>query len=71
MTEKYYEHLSVYDSRHYAVPDTWKEMPTLRDQFAMAAVSSGRLIGSDHSVARMAYEVADAMLKAREEKKNE
>lgn len=44
---------------------------TVRDQFAMAALpvaakAEGRLLSDD--IARMAYELADAMLKAREAK---
>ena len=41
---------------------------TLRDQFAMAALSSGKITGAAPDVARLAYVYADAMLKAREAK---
>ena len=47
--------------------------PTLRDQFAMAALT-GLVFGRKDNVntfAEEAYKIADAMLKAREEKYNE
>ena len=46
------------------------EMATLRDQFAMAAlplVVQAMIVSDANDVARMAYEVADAMLAARKE----
>ena len=43
--------------------------PTLRDQFAMAALAaSGRVAGTPETLAVVAYELADAMLAAREVK---
>lgn len=44
------------------------ETATLRDQFAMALVSSGKITGYPETVAKKAYEYADAMLKERESK---
>ena len=49
---------------------TYVEQPTLRDQFAMAALQLD--LGCDVemiTMARKAYEMADAMLEARKEKK--
>jgi hypothetical protein len=40
--------------------------PAIRDQFAMACVSSGKITGAASEVARLAYAYADAMIKARE-----
>jgi hypothetical protein len=54
--------------RPSAHPISMSETFTLRDQFAIAALSSGRITGQDTSVARQAYSVADAMLEAREKK---
>ena len=50
------------------VVQTANEYPTLRDQFAMAALTT---LGAQSplSKARQAYEFADAMLEARKEKK--
>jgi hypothetical protein len=53
---------------------TYVEWPTLRDQFAMAALTgfmgSGDCATGNHdATARLAYRFADAMLEARKEKK--
>ena len=46
------------------------EQPTLRDQFAMAALTGVLADGfSKVAAARIAYDIADMMLAAREEKK--
>jgi len=50
------------------------EQVTLRDQFAMAALtgfmaSGDAAIGNDGPIAKLAYRFADAMLEARREKK--
>lgn len=53
-------------------PISMAETLTLRDQFAMAALSallSGRANGERTHWAKVAYEIADAMLEARKEKK--
>ena len=55
--------------RDHCLRQTIIETITMRDQFAMAALSSGKITGNNLSVARQAYEVADAMLEARKEKK--
>lgn len=47
----------------------WHSNPTLRDQFAMAAISRDGCQNAE-DVAKTAYEIADEMLKAREEIKN-
>lgn len=58
------------------VADTQRAQPTLRDQFAMAALTGyighGTYAGTDGPViARLAYQVADAMIEARKPKEGE
>ena len=72
MDDYYYRHtiLNLHGTeRPVTVPISMSETLTLRDQFAMAAISSGKITGQTYSVARQAYENADAMLEARKEKK--
>ncbi len=52
--------------------EKWRELPSLRDRFAMAALERAICLSSEsdggchmHSAAMFAYEVADAMLEAR------
>jgi hypothetical protein len=68
--------LRIYADKHgQAMGIGLVEVPTLRDQFAMAALTS--LLSSPSSIgegtpalaAKLAYRFADAMLEARKEKK--
>ena len=68
MSELWYERKAIQDANGYQMPAVLSEATTLRDQFAMAALSSGRITGAASDVARQAYQVADAMLKEREAK---
>jgi len=61
----FYETKQVISKQGYQLPVNVAEAVTLRDQFAMAALSSGKITGPDESVARKAYQVADAMMEAR------
>jgi hypothetical protein len=67
-----YTRHEIFDGNGYqrpaAHPISMSETLTLRDQFAIAALSSRRITGQDTSVARQAYSVADAMLAEREKK---
>ncbi len=62
--------------RLVTTPISMTETLTLRDQFAMAALTgfmgSGDCATGNHdATARLAYRFADAMLEARKEKKND
>jgi hypothetical protein len=46
-------------------PELLGDRPTLRDQFAMAVLSSPRIAGRVSEIAEYCYAIADAMLKAR------
>ena len=53
------------------IKEVWAEYPSLRDEFAMAALSGMLSLEaskhhSDRKISRLAYRMADAMLKERE-----
>lgn len=53
------------------IKEMWAEYPSLRDEFAMAALSGMLSLEvsrnhSDRKISRLAYRMADAMLKERE-----
>jgi phosphoenolpyruvate carboxylase len=62
------EYLSRIDNTVGEIRNVVEDLPTLRDQFAMAALAgiASRTIGTDQALARAAYELADAMMEARE-----
>lgn len=65
-----YERKNIFNLEGYQLPAVISEAVTLRDQFAMAAIT-GYLSPDKHArevKAKYAYAMADAMLKAREEK---
>ena len=69
----YYRHnIATEDGYHRPIstPISMSETLTLRDQFAMAALTGVLADGfSKVAAARIAYDIADMMLAAREEKK--
>lgn len=69
---KLYERKSIQDENGYQIPAVLSEATTLRDQFAMAAMTGLMAInpaaGSLAGIAEFSYIAADAMLKAREAK---
>jgi hypothetical protein len=73
MTEDAMRILRIYaDKQGQAMGIGLVEVPTMRDQFAMAALIgglAGRKQGDRVEWAKVAYEFADAMIEARKEKK--
>jgi len=72
MSELWYERKNIQNAEGYQMPAVISEATTLRDQFAMAALT-GLLANPDAAKyskdrTEVAYELADAMLKAREAK---
>lgn len=70
MSELWYERKTIMDAEGYHLPVAIQEAMTLRDQFAMAALTGllthNAMTNGSGYAATFAYEIADAMLKARQ-----
>ena len=66
MSELWYERKNIMDAEGHMMPVALEEAVTLRDQFAMAALTGMlmRSVGYEET-AEKAYKFADAMLKSR------